>query len=50
MEGLPGARRRLAPTGFDPEPHVLSRWLAFLFLAMLMLIVIIALSTATLAV
>ncbi|MHC4142075.1 MAG: hypothetical protein ACYSUF_09430 [Planctomycetota bacterium] len=35
---------------FDPDPHVLSRWLAFLFLAMLMLIVIIALSTATLAV
>jgi hypothetical protein len=50
MEGLPGARSRLGPSGFDPEPHVLSRWLAFLFLAMLMLIVIIALSTATLAV
>jgi hypothetical protein len=50
MEGLPGARRGFVPMGFDPEPHVLSRWLAFLFLAMLMLIVIIALSTATLAV
>jgi len=50
MEGLPAARSRLGPSGFDPEPHVLSRWLAFLFLAMLMLIVIIALSTATLAV
>ena len=50
MEGLPGARRGLGPTGIDPDPHVLSRWLAFLFLAMLMFIVIIALSSATLAV
>jgi hypothetical protein len=50
MEGLPGVRRGFRPTGFDPEPHVLSRWLAFLFLVMLMFIVIIALSSATLAV
>jgi hypothetical protein len=50
MEGLPGPRRGLGRTGIDPDPHVLSRWLAFLFLAMLMFIVIIALSSATLAV
>ena len=51
MEGLPGVyRRKIGPTGVDPEPHILSRWLTFLFLAMLMLAVIIALSTATLAI
>jgi hypothetical protein len=49
MEGLPGIHRsRIGPTGVDPEPHALSRWLAFLFLVMLMLITIIALASATL--
>jgi hypothetical protein len=51
MEGLPGIRRGgIRPTGIDPDPHVLSRWFAFLFLAMLVLVAIIALSSATLAV
>jgi hypothetical protein len=51
MEGLRGIHPpRLGPVGFDPEPHALSRWLAFLFLVMMMFIVIIALASATLAI
>jgi len=53
MEGLPpwGIQRSpIGPTGFDPEPHVLSRWFTFLFLVMLMLVTIIALASATLPV
>ncbi|MHC4216989.1 MAG: hypothetical protein ACYSU7_00900 [Planctomycetota bacterium] len=51
MEDLPGGRRReLRPTGHDHEPHALSRWFAFLFLAMMVLVAIIALSSATLAI
>ncbi|MHC4208817.1 MAG: hypothetical protein ACYTE6_09285 [Planctomycetota bacterium] len=52
MEGLSWGdqRRPVGPTGFDPEPHVLSRWFAFLFLVMLMLVTIIALASATLPV
>jgi hypothetical protein len=51
MEGLPGARPGgMRPSGFDGQPSVLSRWCAFLFLAMMVLVAIIALSSATLAV
>jgi hypothetical protein len=51
MEGLPGARPGgMRPTGFDRQPNVVSRWCAFLFLAMMVLVAIIALSSATLAV
>ena len=51
MEGLPGARPGgIRPSGFEGRPNVLSRWCAFLFLAMMVLVAIIALSSATLAV
>ena len=52
MEGLAGELPRgpVGSTEIDPEPHVLSRWCAFLFLVALMLGAIIALASATLAI